>query len=77
MVERTTAKAGLEALAAAIAEMSEDMQDVAVRPVRDGGGKERRMALISLRRLAEDVATLATAMEVLQRRASRSRRMRS
>lgn len=76
MVELTTARAGLEALAAAIAEMSEDVQDAAVRPVREGG-KERWTALIGLRCLAEDVAALATAMEVLQRRASPSRRMRS
>ena len=67
MVEPETARAGLEALTAAIAEMSEDLQDRAVRPAR-GGGKGKHADAIALQRLGEDVAALAAAMEVLHRR---------
>lgn len=69
MVERATARAGMEALAAAIAELSEGMQDAAVRPLPRGGHTRLALAM-QLRGIGEDVAVLAAAMEVLQRRAS-------
>jgi len=69
MVERATARAGMEALVAAIAEMTESAQDLAVRPL-PGGAKGRRTTVAALRCFGEDVALLAAAMEVLQRRAT-------
>lgn len=69
MVEPETARAGLEALAAAIAELAEGMQDIAVRPPPRAG--QARLAIATrLRGIGEDVAVLAAAMEVLQRRVS-------
>lgn len=69
MVEPETARAGLEALAAAIAELSEGMQDAAVRPLPRAS--HARLAVAGrLRVTGEDVAVLAAAMEVLQRRVS-------
>lgn len=69
MVERSTARAGMEALAATIAELSEGMQDAAVRPLPRA--VHARLAIATrLRGIGEDVAVLAAAMEVLQRRAS-------
>lgn len=69
MVERETAKAGLEALAAAIAEITEGAHDAAVRPLR-AGEKARLARIADLRRYGEDLAALANAMQVLQRRCS-------
>lgn len=69
MVERSTARAGMEALAAAVAELSECMQDAAVRPLPRA--VHARLANVTrLQSIGEDVAVLAAAMEVLQRRAS-------
>jgi transcriptional regulator with XRE-family HTH domain len=69
MVEHATARAAMEALAAAIAELSESMQDAAVRPPPRAG--HARLAVATrMRGIGEDVVVLAAAMEVLQRRAS-------
>ena len=46
MVEPETARAGLEALAAAIAELAEGMQDVAVRPL-PGAAQPRRASVLT------------------------------
>lgn len=69
MVERETARVGLEALLAAIAELSEGVQDIAVRPL-SAAAKAHQASVAELRRLADDVVALASAMEVLQRRAT-------
>lgn len=69
MVERAAARAGMDALAAAIAELSEGMQDLAVRPL-PRAGRPRSAIATRLRGIGEDVAVLAAAMEVLQRRAT-------
>lgn len=69
MVEPETARAGLKALAAAIAELTEGMQDVAVRPL-PREGRARLAVAGRLRGNGEDIAVLAAAMEVLQRRVS-------
>lgn len=69
MVERRTARAGVKALAAAIAEITEGAQDAAVRPLR-AGDKARLARIDDLRRYGEDLATLASAMDVLQRRSA-------
>lgn len=66
MVEPETARAGLEALAAAIAEITEGAQDAAVRPLR-AAKKGRHARIKDLRRYGEDLVTLASAMAVLQR----------
>lgn len=67
MVEPKTARAGLEALVAAISELAEGMQDVAVRPL-PAAAQPRRASIAELRRFGDDVAALAIAMEVLHRR---------
>lgn len=69
MVEKETAKAGLEALAAAIAEITEGAHDAAVRPL-PAREKAQLARIVELRRYGEDLAVLANAMEVLQRRCS-------
>lgn len=72
MVEKETARAGLDALVAAIAELNESAQDAAVRPLpRSVASRFARIA--DLRCFGEDLAVLASAMEVLQRRCARPR----
>ncbi|MDP3493816.1 MAG: hypothetical protein Q8R82_11925, partial [Hyphomonadaceae bacterium] len=67
--DKDTAAAGLEALVAAIAELTEETQDVAVRPL-PASGDARLASIATLRRIGEDMSALASAMEVLQRRCS-------
>ena len=69
MIDKDTAAAGLGALVAAIAELTEDAQDVAVRPLR-ASGDARLASIATLRRLGAALSALASAMEVLQRRCS-------
>lgn len=67
MVDPNTAKAGLQALAVAIAEIMEGAQELTIRPVPSK--PDRRLArLAGLRTVGEDIGALAAAMEVLERR---------
>ena len=67
MVDPDTARTGLQALAVAIAEIMEDAQELAIRPL-PSKSSSRSARLIGLRTVGGDVAALAAAMEVLERR---------
>lgn len=67
MAGKATMAVTLEGLAAAIVEITEDAQDVAVRPLPTAK-KNRAAAIAALRRCGDDLSVLAGAMDVLRRR---------
>lgn len=65
MVDPETAKAGLQALATAIAEIMEGVQDLAIRPL-PSKLSVRATRIANLRAACADLAALVAAMEVLE-----------
>jgi hypothetical protein len=67
MIDGETAEQGISALAVAVAEIIEDVHDVAV--TRQKTFREYGLLASDLRQAGADVAALAAAMEVIARRA--------
>jgi hypothetical protein len=67
VVDSETVEVGLEALGVAIATLLEDAHEAAVRTMPAGAAK-RAKRIADLKAVGQDVAALAAAMEVLQRR---------
>lgn len=67
MVDPNTAKTGLQALAVAIAEITEFAQDLATRPLPTKTAC-RSVHIAGLQAASRDLQALAAAMEVLERR---------